>query len=98
MVGAFPEPFVHGYEGKTRPAVVRYAPGSAKRAQRLAALVSAQSVEPLGTAVPAGANVLEVRSGMPSFRAELRGESAGDPVRFTVSGATGPYVHRFRLP
>jgi hypothetical protein len=98
VVGAFPEPFVHGYAGKTRPAVVRYAPGSAKRARRLASLVGAASVEPLGVAVPAGANVLDVRTGEPAFRAELRGESAGDPVRFTVSGATGSYVHRYRLP
>jgi hypothetical protein len=98
VVGAFPEPFVHGYAGKTRPAVVRYAPGGARRAQRLASLVGAESVEPLGTAVPAGGNVLEVRTGAPLFRAELRGESAGDPVRFTVSGATGSYVQRYRLP
>ena len=25
--GAFPEPFLHGYDGKARPAVVRFAPG-----------------------------------------------------------------------
>ena len=98
VVGAFPEPFVHGYAGKTRPAVVRYAPGTANRARRLAILVGAKSAEPLGVAIPAGANVLEVRTGAPSFRAALRGESAGDPVRFTLSGATASYVHRYRLP
>ena len=98
VVGAFPEPFVHGYAGKTRPAVVRYSRGTLKRAQRLATLVGAESVEPLGTAVPAGVNVLEVRTGQPLFRSELRGENAGDPVRFTVRGATGSYVHRYRLP
>ena len=27
--GAFPEPFLHGYDGAVRPAAVRYAPGSA---------------------------------------------------------------------
>ena len=98
VVGSFPEPFVHGYAGKTRPVVVRYSPGSTRRAQRLATLVGAESVELLGTAVPAGANVLEVRSGPALFRAELRGENAGDPVRFTISGATGSYVHKYRLP
>ena len=98
VVGAFPEPFVHGYAGKTRPAVVRYAPGAAKRAERLADLVASSSVEPLGTAVPPGANVLEVRTGKPQFRAKLRGESAGDPVRFVLGGAIGAYAHRYRLP
>jgi Domain of unknown function (DUF4430) len=98
VVGAFPEPFLHGYEGRTRPAVVRYGAGSERRARRLAARVGAESVEPLGVPVPSGANVLEVRAGAPRFRAELRGESAGDPVRFTISGATGSYLHRYRLP
>ena len=27
VAGAFPEPFLHGYDGKRRPAAVRYAPG-----------------------------------------------------------------------
>jgi hypothetical protein len=98
VVGAFPEPFVHGYGGKTRPAVVRYHAGTEPRARRLAAVVGAESIEPLGTAAPIGANVLEVRVGPPRFRAELRGENAGDPVRFTLSGATGSYVHRYELP
>ena len=98
VVGAFPEPFVHGYGGKTRPAVVRYAAGAEPRARRLAPVIGADSVEPLGAAVPAGANVLEVRVGPPRLRAELRGETAGDPVRFTISGATESYVHRYELP
>ena len=29
VAGAFPEPFLHGYDGKRRPAAVRYGPGSA---------------------------------------------------------------------
>jgi hypothetical protein len=98
VVGAFPEPFVHGYGGKTRPVAVRYSRDSVKRARRLATVVGASSVEPVGTPVPAGANLLEVRSGPRRFTAELRGENAGDPVRFVVSGATGSYAHRYRLP
>ena len=98
VVGAFPEPFLHGYGGKTRPGVVRYGTGAARRARRLGELVDAASVEPLGVPVPRGANVLEVRAGRPLFRAELRGESAGDPVRFELGGATGSYVRRYRLP
>ena len=34
VVGAFPEPFLHGYAGKVRPVAIRYAPGQkARRAE-----------------------------------------------------------------
>jgi len=85
VVGAFPEPFLHGYEGKTRVAVVRFE-GSRTRAARFARQVGADSVEPLGTPVPEGANVLELRSGSSRATAELLGETAGDPVRVVLSG------------
>ena len=85
VVGAFPEPFLHGYAGETRPAVVRFE-GSRTRATRLARRIGADSVEPLGTAVPAGANVLELRDGPDRATAELRGQTAGDPVRLILSG------------
>jgi hypothetical protein len=85
VVGAFPEPFVHGYEGKTRPAVVRF-DGSRERATRLARRIGADSIEPLGTAVPEGANVLELRNGPAAATAELLGQTAGAPVRFVVRG------------
>ena len=84
VVGAFPEPFVHGYEGKTRPAVVRFE-GSRDRASRLARRIGADSVEPLGTPVPDGANVLELRDGRAAAAtAELLGQTAGAPVRFVL--------------
>lgn len=86
VVGAFPEPFLHGYDGKTRPAVVRFAAGQRARAESLAEKVGAASVEPLGTAVPEGANVFEVRPGPVRATAELLGQTAGDPVRFVLSG------------
>ena len=85
VVGAFPEPFVHGYSGETRPAVVRFE-GSRTRATRLARRIGADSVEPLGTPVPAGANVLELRDGPDRATAELLGETAGDPVRLVLTG------------
>ena len=85
VVGAFPEPFVHGYAGRTRPAVVRFE-GSRRRATRLARLIGAESVEELGTPVPSGANVLEIRSGPAGANAKLLGETAGDPVRVVLSG------------
>ena len=36
VVGAFPEPFLHGFGGRVRPAAVRYAPGERGRAEELA--------------------------------------------------------------
>ena len=98
VVGAFPEPFRHGYAGKVRPAVVRYAPAVGRSlARRLAREIGTDSIEPLGTAVPAGANVLEVRSGADALTAELVGESAGDPVRFVLAGDPTDYVRRFEV-
>ncbi len=86
VVGAFPEPFLHGYAGKRRPAAVRYAPGAQARARELAGQIEAADPRPLGEPVPEGANVLVVRTGAAAASAELLGESAGDPVRVTISG------------
>ena len=96
VVGAFPEPFLHGYEGKTRPAVVRFE-GSRTRATRLARIVGAESIEPLGTPVPGGVNVLELRQGPQRASAELLGQTAGDPVRFVFQGDPVP-TRRYSLP
>jgi hypothetical protein len=97
VVGAFPEPFLHGYDGKTRPAAVRYAPGLEERARELGELVRAASVEQEGAPVPAGANVLEVRAGPDGLQGELLGEAAGDPVRFVWSGEPQA-LRRYRVP
>ena len=97
VVGAFPEPFVHGFGGRTRPAAVRFEAEVEERARELAEQVGAASVEPFGVAVPRGANVLEVRAGADALRAELLGETAGDPVRFVWSGEPRP-LRRYRLP
>ena len=96
VVGAFPEPFVHGFGGKTRPAVVRFE-GSRDRATRLARRVGADSIEPLGAPVPEGANVLVLRDGPAEASAELRGETAGDPVRFVVRG-DADLTRRYAVP
>ena len=85
VVGAFPEPFLHGYDGKTRPAAVRFE-GSRTRADELARTIGAASVEPLGTPPPEGANVLELRRGRDRAAAELLGQNAGDPFRLVLSG------------
>ena len=85
VVGAFPEPFLHGYDGKTRPAAVRFE-GSRTRADELARTIGAASVEPLGTPPPEGAKVLELRRGRDRAAAELLGQNAGDPFRLVLSG------------
>ncbi|NUT56157.1 MAG: DUF4430 domain-containing protein [Thermoleophilia bacterium] len=96
VVGAFPEPFLHGYDGQTRQAVVRFE-GSRARATRLGRRIGADSIEPLGTPVPKGANVLEVRDGTTAATAELLGESAGAPVRVVFRGDPDP-ARRYALP
>lgn len=86
VVGAFPEPFLHGYDGKRRPAVLRYEGGQVRRAMRLARFIGAESAAPLGTPVPRGSNVFELRLGRPRATARLLGEKAGDPIRFVLAG------------
>jgi hypothetical protein len=97
VVGAFPEPFLHGYAGRTRPVAVRYDRRSEKEARKLGAELGPAKVAPLGTPVPAGANVLEVRGGGSSLTAELLGETAGDPVRFVWRGDPTP-KRRYTVP
>ena len=97
VVGAFPEPFLHGYAGKTRPVAVRYDRRSEQEARKLGAELGPVKVAPLGTPVPAGANVLEVRGGLSSLTAELLGETAGDPVRFVWRGDPTP-KRRYTIP
>jgi hypothetical protein len=97
VVGAFPEPFLHGWDGKTRTAVVRYEGIRTRRAVRLARLIGAGSVARLGTPVPPGANVLELRHGADRATAELLGESAGDPVRFVLRGEL-ELTRRYSVP
>ena len=98
VVGAFPEPFLHGYAGKTRPAVVRYEQGIEPVAQRLAAELGDAPIATLDVPAPEGANVLEVRVGSPSLVAELLGETAGDPVRFVWRGDRIALERRYEVP
>jgi Domain of unknown function (DUF4430) len=87
VIGAFPEPFLHGYNGKRRAAAVRFGPGLCAEARTLAGVVNASSVAALGRPVAGTANLLVVRAGRPGLVARLRsGDRAGDPVRFVVSG------------
>jgi Domain of unknown function (DUF4430) len=95
VVGAFPEPFLHGYEGERRPAVVRYVRGAGSSARALGRMLRADSVASLSTPVPEGANVFYVTEGSPpGLRAAFcsgAGEP-GDPVCFRLSGDLGALV------
>jgi Domain of unknown function (DUF4430) len=88
VVGAFPEPFVHGFNGQVRAAAVRYAPGLAADARRIAKRIGATSVEPRGAPAAREANVFLLVHGRPRLDAAERtpGSKAGAPVVFTFSG------------
>ncbi|HEY7147857.1 MAG TPA: DUF4430 domain-containing protein [Gaiellaceae bacterium] len=107
VVGAFPEPFLHGYAGKVRPAAIRFAPGRKAGAEALARLLHADSVAPLSDKAPQDANVFYTVSGSERFTASLRdsGADAGSPVEFRFAGdaaalARDPdrYRYRYEVP
>ena len=92
VVGAFPEPFLHGYGGRARPAAVRYASKDAQAvALGLANLIGATSVELIDVPAAEGANLLRIVDGQVDFSAALRSTegTAGSPVVFTISVADG---------
>lgn len=90
VAGAFPEPFVHGFAGKTRPVALRYAPGRAGDAQRVARTIGATDVAGAGTSVPTDRHLFELgpAAGEARLVARLRAPGSGPaaPVRFTYSG------------
>jgi hypothetical protein len=102
VVGAFPEPFLHGYVGHVRPVAVRYAAGQAAGARAIGRLLHATSVAPLSDKPPEDANVFYTVKGADRFTASLRDSGdAGSPVRFVFAGdakalARNPDRYRFR--
>jgi Domain of unknown function (DUF4430) len=106
VVGAFPEPFLHGYDGKRRPAVV-VAPGPASGravARRLHARLAF-----LGERVPRDANVLYLgpSGGGTRFDGRPRREGAGPgaSVRMLFLGdwhqllrRPSPFRFRYAVP
>jgi hypothetical protein len=89
VVGAFPEPFVHGYDGDRRPAAVRYADAAlVSGARAIGRLIGAASVARVGRPVPRSANLFILRAGGPRAVAGPRfsGYEAGDPVSFVFAG------------
>ena len=108
VVGAFPEPFVHGFGGRRRHAAVRYqAARLAAGARAIARVIGADSVAPARIVARRDANVFLVANGPPRFFAEPRSPAgaAGDPVRFVFAGDArrlarepGTYRYRYRVP
>jgi hypothetical protein len=89
VVGAFPEPFLHGYDGERRPAAVRYSRAFAEAGRALGRIIRADSVASLSTPVPKDANVFYVAGGSrPGLRASFCREAGepGDPVCFRLVG------------
>jgi hypothetical protein len=105
VAGAFPEPFLHGFDGRKRPAAVRYAPGLRAGAEQVAETLGTADIAPIGTAVPSAANLFELVSGAPHLTAVMRspGSGASGAVRFSFAGSVaqlldGDFAHRFSSP
>ena len=105
VAGAFPEPFLHGYDGKRRPAAVRYAPGLRVGAARVAAALGTDDVAPDATPVPGSANLFELVTGAPHLTAAMRtpGSGASGAVIFSFAGSVdallaGDFARRFSSP
>lgn len=98
VVGAFPEPFLHGYGGKTRTAAIVYDSQALEpQARALAKLINAKAV----TAEKIGdANVLFLTKADVPLSATTSG--AGAPVRFVIGPTAArrlladPKLARFR--
>ncbi len=98
VVGAFPEPFLHGYDGKVRPAVV--VGEDTPVVQKIARLVHGRLVGSGIDPLPSGANVLVVaRSRAARFYARRQGSAVwfmffGDPRRLLEPSF---YRYRYRV-
>ncbi len=83
VVGAFPEPFLHGWGGERRPAEVRAPPGLAGEAAELLGVLG-------GAAGDGEPNVFVLDPHPGAFGATLtarRGGSNDSPVTFTLTGS-----------
>jgi Domain of unknown function (DUF4430) len=101
VVGAFPEPFLHGYDGKVRPAVVVARAGTPDL-DRIARLVHAEKVVGEGiNSLPGNPNVLVL---VPGRGARFAAEREGGVVTFTFLGDPSRLLHpsfyryRYRVP
>jgi hypothetical protein len=85
VVGAFPEPFLHGFDGKARPLEVTAPPQLAAEARALTALLRGRAADP--SADP-NAFVLEIADGVEGATlTATRGQANDSPVTFTLAGS-----------
>jgi hypothetical protein len=104
VVGAFPEPFLHGFGGRTRQVSVRYVTGAKSGAAAIGRLLGASSVAPASVEAPSDAHLFLVAAKTgETFTAAPRDGAGepGSPVRFVFSGdahalARDPDRYRFR--
>jgi hypothetical protein len=81
VVGSFPEPFLHGYDGKRRKAALVFeSRGLASEAKALGKLIHARKLAPDELS---DANILFLTRANVPFTAT--GKEAGAPVRFVIS-------------
>ncbi len=98
VVGAFPEPFLHGYGGKTRKATIVY--DSAALHSEAVGLAKLIHAKPLKQEQLADADVLYLTARDVPFTAQAA--DAGSPVRFTIGAKQArrlladPKLARFR--
>jgi hypothetical protein len=86
VVGAFPEPFLHGYGGKRLPARVVYELDAQRSAaERLARLIGGRATRAAGLSTRKVNVLLLIPGKKPSLRAG-GGEAPGDSVVFTFRG------------
>jgi hypothetical protein len=109
VVGSFPEPFLHGYEGKRRPAVVAALDPRNTLVRAVARRLHARPVLATGT-IPRDVNVLFLAgalTGVTRFEGRLRtsGAPPGSPVRMLYLGdmrrlakRRWPYRFRYEVP
>jgi hypothetical protein len=88
VVGAFPEPFLHGYGGSRLPARVVFTVAAQRAvAKQLANLIGGRATQGADAGMKEKVNLLVLRS--PGTKPSLQiqgGATPGDPVVFTFSG------------
>jgi hypothetical protein len=105
VTGAFPEPFLHGFDGQRHRAIVLYASGLRTGARAVARVLHASEVAPAGTPVPVDADLFVLAGGRPRFTAVQRtpGAPPTSPVELTFAGdvqrlLAGGFARRFSAP
>lgn len=82
VVGAFPEPFLHGWAGRPRPVEVTAPPALEKQREALARLLDVS-----GSGEPSRFRLVVRPNATGAVLRAERGPANGDPVTFTLSGS-----------